>query len=66
MKATMILEDIAKMYGTKADYLEIQTGRIFKFTGMYYDEEEDVTRVPVFEDGQYVGTASMKGNWCLV
>ena len=60
----MMLEEIAEMYGTKADYLDIATGRIFKFTGMYYDNDEDVTRVPVFENGIYIGTASMKGNWC--
>lgn len=59
----MMLEEIARMYGTKADYLDMNTGRIYKFTGMYYDNEEDVTRVPVFEQGIYIGTASMKGDW---
>lgn len=61
----MMLEDIVKMYGTKADYLEMQTGNIYKFSGMYYDEDEKVTRVPVFNINHiYIGTASMKGNWC--
>lgn len=61
----MMLEEIAKMYGTKADYLDINTGNIFKFSGMYYDEDEKVTRVPVFNINHlYIGTASMKGNWC--
>ena len=35
----MMLEEIAKMYGTKADYLDMNTGNIFKFSGMYYDED---------------------------
>lgn len=61
----MMLEEIAKMYGTKADYLDMNTGNIFKFSGMYYDEDEKVTRVPVFNINHlYIGTASMKGNWC--
>jgi hypothetical protein len=60
-----MLEEIAKMYGTKADYLDMNTGNIFKFSGMYYDEDEKVTRVPVFNINHlYIGTASMKGNWC--
>lgn len=61
----MMLEEIAKMYGTKADYLDMNTGNIFKFSGMFYDEDEKVTRVPVFNINHlYIGTASMKGNWC--
>lgn len=61
----MMLEEIAKTYGTKADYLDINTGNIFKFSGMFYDEDEKVTRVPVFNINHlYIGTASMKGNWC--
>lgn len=61
----MMLEEIAKMYGTKADYLDMNTGNVFKFSGMYYDEDEKVTRVPVFNINHlYIGTASMKGNWC--
>jgi hypothetical protein len=31
---------------------------------MYYDEDKDVTRVPAYEEGEYIGTALMKGNWC--
>ena len=61
----MMLEEIVKMYGTKADYLDMNTGKVFKFSGMYYDEDEKVTRVPVFNINHlYIGTASMKGNWC--
>lgn len=60
----MKLEEIAKMYGTKADYLDIPSGRIFSFTSMFYDEDKDITRVPVYERNQYIGTTFMEGNWC--
>lgn len=60
----MMLEDIVKMYGTKADYLDMNTGNIYKLTGMTYDSDEDVTRVPVFNVNHiYIGTASMKGDY---
>lgn len=59
----MMLEEIVKMYGIKADYLDCPTGRIFKLSNMEYDKDKDVTRVPVYEDNRCIGTALMKGDW---
>ena len=60
----MMLEQIIETYGTKADYYDYNTGTTFRITKMYYDEDKDVTRVPAYEEGEYIGTALMKGNWC--
>jgi hypothetical protein len=60
----MTLEEIARMYGTKADYLDLNGGKIFKFTGMFYNEEEKVTKVPVVGlHGIFLGVANMEGDW---
>lgn len=60
----MMLEEIIERYGTEIDYYDYSTGIIFAITEMFYDGEEDVTRVPAYEDTHYIGTALMKGNWC--
>lgn len=59
----MELEEIVKMYGTKSDYYEQLTGRIFHFTQMEYHLFDNTTHVPVSKNGTYIGIVKLKGNY---
>lgn len=60
----MMLEDVARMYGTRSDYMDMNTFTIYKFTGMFYNEEDDETIVPATNmSGIFLGVVRMKGNW---
>lgn len=56
----MDIIEIIKTYG-KNDYYEMQTGRIFALSKMVFDGQ--CTIIPVYEDGEFVGTMSLKGDY---
>ena len=58
----MMLEDIANVYGTEADYFEMSTGRIFHFTKMWYNSFDNTYIVPVSENGKVIGDVKMDAN----
>lgn len=53
----MKLEDIARTYGMN-DYYDMVTGRIYKLSEAT-DAENGKLTVPVYEDGRFIGNASM-------
>ena len=57
----MDIIEIYKMYG-KTDYYDFNTGRIFRLSKMEYVKSMDVTRIPVIEDGEFIGYVQMTGD----
>lgn len=57
----MDIKNIISMYGTSADYYEMSSGRIFKFTESTYDTNTDKTTIPVTQDNVYIGNIIVDG-----
>ncbi len=55
----MTLEKIVEMYGWN-DYMDMNTGRIYQLS-QSTDNGDGTSKVPVVEDGNLIGYASMKG-----
>jgi hypothetical protein len=57
----MKLEEIIKMYGTGADYYDMNTGYIYKLPQMSDPDENGLRTVPVNnEDGDTIGVVRVK------
>ena len=55
----MTLEKIVEMYGWN-DYMDMNTGRIYQLS-QSVDNGDGTSKVPVTENGNLVGYATMKG-----
>ena len=55
----MTLEKIVEMYGWN-DYMDMNTGRIYQLS-QSVDNGDDTSKVPVTENGNFIGYATMKG-----
>lgn len=58
----MKIEEIIETYG-KNDYYEMSTGRIFKLSEMSYNPFLDITNIPVFENGEFIGFINLMGDY---
>lgn len=55
----MTLEKIVEMYGWN-DYMDMNTGRIYRLS-QSVDNGDGTSKVPVTENGNLIGYATMKG-----
>lgn len=55
----MTLEKIVEMYGWN-DYMDMNTGRIYQLS-QSVDNGDGTSKVPVTENGNLIGYATMKG-----
>lgn len=56
----MRLEQICEMYGTKADYYDMNTGYTYHLTEMSEPDENGEQKVPVSQNGTLIGTCRVK------
>ena len=57
----MDIKRIIDQYGLN-DYYEMATARIFKLSQANYDSKNNVSIIPVIQDGDYIGNIQVPGN----
>ena len=58
----MDIKSIINTYGVIADYYDMNSGRIYKFSMATYNPDTNKSSIPVSLDGDIIGTVTIDGD----